>query len=92
MKGRLYGGLTLEEGDERFGCIDCVPKRIGELYMLRDDLWYEMLRLGLQDNLCLEHLETRLGRLLVADDFLAYDGPIIRGVPISIDEWRRWNR
>lgn len=67
-----------EELIARFGCVDCEPRKVGEQYMLDDRLWFNILRMGRKDNLCLAHVEARLGRALTIDDFAEH--PINAGI------------
>ncbi len=54
----------------KFLCLDCGldTSRHGELYMLVDSTWY-LTGLGKDGMLCIEHVEQRIGRKLVATDF-----------------------
>ena len=51
-------------------CNDCGVNvlKIGEYYMLKDELWEKKLKLGWDDNLCIACLEARLGRKVTIAD------------------------
>ena len=65
-----------------FLCVDCGYNTIGdEYYMVHDEVWQAA---GMDEGmLCVGCLETRLGRMLGADDFPR--------VPVN-DEWRHSER
>ena len=65
--------LSDAEALERFGCVDCVPRAYGAGYMVRDDVW-GAAGARPRDNLCVAHLEERLGRRLLVEDLT--DAPI----------------
>jgi hypothetical protein len=54
----------------KFLCLDCRVDtgRIGEHYMLIDETW-RLTGLGKIGMLCVEHVESRIGRKLVPSDF-----------------------
>lgn len=54
----------------KFLCLDCSVDtgRQGEHYMLIDETW-GLTGLGPVGMLCIEHVEQRIGRMLVASDF-----------------------
>lgn len=54
----------------KFLCLDCHldTARHGELYMLVDSTW-KLTGLGKFGMLCIEHVETRIGRKMTATDF-----------------------
>jgi hypothetical protein len=54
----------------KFLCLDCRVDtgRIGEHYMLVDETW-RLTGLGKIGMLCVEHVESRIGRKLVPSDF-----------------------
>lgn len=54
----------------KFLCRDCKVDtgRIGEHYMLIDETW-RLTGLGKIGMLCVEHVETRIGRQLIPSDF-----------------------
>lgn len=56
----------------KFLCLDCKidTGKIGEHYMLIDETW-KLTGLGPVGMLCIEHVETRIGRKLIASDFNA---------------------
>lgn len=85
-------------------CLDCTADTdaLGEYYMLHDDLW-ERIHPEKQGHLCIACVECRLGRELVAADFidvkvntdagLFHRGPrltdrLARTAPVSRDERR----
>jgi hypothetical protein len=54
----------------KFLCLDCGVDtgRIGEHYMLIDSTW-TLTGLGKIGMLCVEHVESRIGRKLMSSDF-----------------------
>jgi hypothetical protein len=54
----------------KFLCLDCKVDvgRLGEHYMLVDSTWH-LTGLGKYGMLCVRHVESRIGRKLVAKDF-----------------------
>jgi hypothetical protein len=54
----------------KFLCLDCKVDtgRIGEHVMLSDEVW-RLTGLGQFGMLCIEHVETRIGRRLIPTDF-----------------------
>lgn len=68
--------LTVAEEVERFGCWDCRLRGepgVGEEYMVRDAVWRRAC-MRRSEFLCLRHLEERIQRPLVREDFT--DAPI----------------
>jgi len=67
-------------------CNDCGKNVIkaGNYVMIDSDIWEKKLKLGWNDNLCLEHVEQRLGRKVsfARGDFIA-PPPEIEGYPPS---------
>jgi hypothetical protein len=60
-----------EQFKARYGCIDCLKEDLPQpydQYGLDSSLW-RSLGLTPRDNLCLVHLEKRLGRFLTIEDF-----------------------
>lgn len=55
---------------KKFLCLDCKVDtgKIGEHYMLVDEVWH-LTGLQKYGMLCVEHVETRIGRKLVVSDF-----------------------
>jgi len=55
---------------KKFLCLDCGvdTARQGELYMLIDSTW-SLTGLGKVGMLCVQHVETRIGRQLKPSDF-----------------------
>jgi hypothetical protein len=55
---------------KKFLCLDCGidTGKSGEHYMLIDETW-KLTGLGKFGMLCVEHVEARIGRKLVPDDF-----------------------
>lgn len=55
---------------KKFLCLDCGVDtgRIGEHYMLIDETW-SLTGLGKIGMLCIEHVESRIGRKLKPEDF-----------------------
>jgi hypothetical protein len=68
-------------------CKDCVKEIVGEYYMLHNDLWASIQ--GGKGELCIGCVETRLGRVLTADDFS--DAPLNR-LPLFRSSARLLNR
>lgn len=56
----------------KFLCLDCKvdTSKTAELYMLIDETW-QLTGLGSVGMLCVEHVESRIGRKLTASDFNA---------------------
>lgn len=54
----------------KFLCLDCGVDtgKIGEHYFIKTTLWIQAVG-SIHGMLCIEHLEKRLGRMLVASDF-----------------------
>lgn len=57
---------------KRFLCLDCGVDtgKIKEHYFVRDEIWLPAVG-SKQGMLCIEHLESRIGRRLIASDFPA---------------------
>lgn len=55
---------------KKFLCLDCKVDtgKIGEHYMLVDETW-RLTGLGSIGMLCVEHVESRIGRRLIPADF-----------------------
>jgi hypothetical protein len=67
-------------------CNDCGANvvKAGHYVMIAPQIWYDMFGLGWNDNLCLVHIEQRLGRRLsVAHGDFCAPPPPIKGYPPS---------
>jgi hypothetical protein len=69
-----------------FTCIDCGVNVIeaGDFCMLQSSIWNDQLHLKWEDNLCVKHIEARLGRKLrpqLLGDFAGF--PSVEGYPMS---------
>ena len=69
----------------RHVCLDCGRNviEIGDYTMIDNDIWKGQLKLGWDDNLCIECVETRLGRELTRDDLCGGLTPGVEGYPKS---------